>query len=493
MFRLYSLCLWSAFINHSKNVLIGLISVFKQVEQFIQKKRLIVPDSTIIVGVSGGPDSLALLHFLWAYKNDKNITIVAVHVDHMFRGRESEEDLLHVKDFCEKFSIPFESVQLNVKAYQKERKLSPQVAARECRYQYFEQVMIKYRAEYLALGHHGDDQIETMLMRLVRGTTGLGYAGILAKRLFATGHVIRPLLCVTKEDILAYCKTHHLDPRFDPSNDRDDYTRNRFRHHVLPFLKEENQQIHKRFQQFSEKLEEDERLLEELTLQRMNTVIKKKEDKRISVDVKLFQSMPKPLQRRGIQLILNYLYKNASPNLSSIHIDHLLSLLENKHPSGVLHFPNQLRIIRSYDECHFTFLEKRAEPFCILIEPTSTIRLKNGDELVSESWEDYPSHLLGGDTFIIDPDLVSLPLYIRSRKNGDKMTIKGMKGRKKVKDIFIDEKVERQKRDTWPIIVDSNGEILWLPFLKKSSYEAMDRLKKNYILLKLRCNDSRGQ
>jgi tRNA(Ile)-lysidine synthase len=458
--------------------------MLEKVQSFSDKHELITNNSTILVGVSGGPDSIALLHFLWSQKDTKHLKIVAVHVDHMFRGKQSEEDLVFVESFCRRLGILYESIQIDVAAYRQEKQVSSQVAARECRFHFFTKMMQKYRADSLALGHHGDDQIETILMRLVRGSSLLGSAGIQVKRPFCNGEIIRPFLCITKDDIQKYCEEMNLDSRTDPSNEKDAYTRNRFRHHVLPFLKRENSNVHVHFQKFSEILTEDELFLQELTQQKLNTVIKRKDDQGMLIEIGLLQSMPKPLQRRGIKLILNYLYKDTSPDLSSVHIDSLFNFLASENPSGTLHFPFGLRIVRSYGECEFTFLENEAEPYCIVIPQEGKISLDNGYDMISETCESYPKDLNGSDTFIFDPRLILLPLYVRSRKIGEKMTLKGMKGTKKVKDIFIDQKIPRGQRDTWPIVSDSEGNIIWIPLIKKSSFETDDRQKSKYIILK---------
>ncbi|MCH1626922.1 tRNA lysidine(34) synthetase TilS [Fredinandcohnia quinoae] len=457
--------------------------MIEKVNLFIKKNNLIEAQSTIIVGVSGGPDSLALLHYLYHFQKGKWKNLIAVHVDHMFRGKQSEEDLLFVKDYCNQLGIQFEAAQIDVTTYQQEHHLSTQVAARECRYQFLEEIMYKYNADYLALGHHGDDQVETILMRLVRGSKGNGYAGMQVVRPFACGSIIRPFLLITKDDIESYCTRFDLYPRRDPSNDKDDYTRNRFRHHVLPFLKQENSSVHEHFQQFSEQVIEDNQLLDELTVAKMNTVMKRKEDKQIEIKIDLFLSMPKSLQRRGIQLILNYLYKDIPSSLSSNHIDNLLTLLKNDHPSGELHFPKDLKIIRSYNSCFFTYDEEKRNTYRFQIDESGNYKIMDGSIISTQMLDHFPQMVKGNDFFIIDPDTVKLPLYVRTRKQGDKMTLKGMNGSKKVKDIFIDNKISIHKRDVWPIVEDSRGDILWLPGLKKSSFEANCMTKTKYIVL----------
>lgn len=459
--------------------------MIEQVNHFIQKNELIKDQSTIVVGVSGGPDSLALLHYLYHFQQKKWNRLIAAHVDHMFRGKQSEEDLLFVKEYCEKLGIQFEAVQIDVTSYQKRNQLSTQVAARECRYRFLAEVMIKYNADYLALAHHGDDQIETILMRLVRGSKGIGYAGMQMLRPFACGSIIRPFLSIAKEDIESYCTRHDLHPRRDPSNDSDDYTRNRFRHHVLPFLKQENPSVQARFQQFSEQVIEDNQLLDELTVAKMNTVMKRKEDKQIEIEIDLFLTMPKSLQRRGIQLILNYLYKDIPSTLSSIHIDHLFALLKSDYPSGELHFPKDLKVIRSYNSCLITYGVEKISTYRFQIDAPGNYYIDDGATISTQLLDCFPEMVKGNDSFVVDLDAVKLPLYVRTRKQGDKMTLKGMNGSKKVKDIFIDKKIPLSKRDKWPIVEDSCGTILWVPGLKKSSFEAeADRkTKTQYIAL----------
>ncbi|MFS0821024.1 tRNA lysidine(34) synthetase TilS [Bacillus sp. 1P02SD] len=457
--------------------------MMENVKRFIKKHELIKNGSTVIVGVSGGPDSLALLHYLLHHQ--KGVTLVAAHVDHMFRGKESEEDLLYVKEFCESFQIPFESIQIDVTSYKKEHGLSSQVAAREVRYDFFDEVMRKHKADYLALGHHGDDQIETILMRLVRGSKGVGYAGMQVKRPFSCGSIIRPFLVVTKAEIEEYCKEWKLLPRRDPSNDKDDYTRNRFRHHVLPFLKKENPAVHEHFLQFSQYMTEDNEVLDELTIEKMNKVMKRNEDNEIEIEIPPFLAMPKSLQRRGIQLILNYLYKELPPSLSAVHIDNLLTFMANNHPSGELHFPAGLRIVKSYESCTYTYTDckENISPYRFHIDTPGLYKLEDGSEIKSQVWKSYPNELVGNDCFVIDPEIIQLPIYVRTRKIGDKMRLKGMNGSKKVKDIFIDKKIPLHRRDHWPIVEDEQGKILWLPGLKKSPYEASCKTKSHYIVL----------
>ena len=457
----------------------------KKVDAFVERHNLLEEHSTVVVGVSGGPDSLALFFYLLEKREEKKLQIVVAHVDHMFRGEESQEDLRYVKHLCENLNVVCEAIQIDVKQYQKQNRMSAQVAARECRYAFLERIMRKHNAQYVALGHHGDDQIETVLMRLVRGSTSKGYSGISAKRAFDKGSLIRPLLAVTKEEILDYCKRKDVDPRIDPSNTKETYTRNRLRKYVLPHLKQENPNVHERFQAFSKFMQEDEEYLQELAFEKMNKVIKKKDTKRVVVSIPAFESIPIPLQRRGIQLILNYLYEYKIPSsLSSVHIDKVIEFFKRTHPSGVLHFPGGLEVVRTYEECIFRFVEEKVVFSSHVLQVPGKVTLVNGDEFVVEISDCVPS-MVNEMMFVAKYNEIASPLIVRPREDGDRMSIQGMNGTKKIKSIFIEAKVPKEKRADWPIVCDANGNVIWVPLLKRSAFaisrETVD--KDTYIIV----------
>ncbi|QUG82032.1 tRNA lysidine(34) synthetase TilS [Bacillus nitratireducens] len=466
-----------------------------KVDDFVKQHDVLKKHSTIVVGVSGGPDSLALLYYLLEKRAEKQLEIVVAHVDHMFRGNESHEDLQFVQSLCKELGVICETIRINVSQYQQQYGMNAQVAARECRYAFLETIMKKYDARYVALGHHGDDQVETILMRLVRGSTPKGYAGIAVKRPFHNGYLIRPLLGVTKEEIVDYCNKLKVITRIDPSNKKEVYTRNRLRKYVLPYLKEENPQVHEKFQKFSVQMQEDEAYLQELAFEKMNKVITKKSDKQISLSIPAFESMSMPLQRRGIQLILNYLYEYKVPSsLSSIHIDKVIEFFKRIQPSGSLDFPGGLKIIRTYEECSFGFKHEIVSPFLQDLSVPGTIILPNGDKFVTEVSEDIPSNM-NETVFVAKYNDISYPLRIRSRENGDRMSIQGMDGTKKIKAIFIESKVPKEKREEWPIVCDASENIIWVPLLKRSAFAISKEVAKKdkYIIIHYKSKESSGR
>lgn len=437
------------------------------VRAFIKRHQLVKEHSTVLIAVSGGPDSMALLHFFWNHRTEWHLRLIAISVDHQLRGEESLEDLAYVKAFCRERDIEFVGISLDVPAYKQEMQMSTQIAARERRYQFFAEQMNTYHADYLALGHHGDDQVETVLMGLVHSASVHSLAGIPLKRDFASGKIIRPFLCVTKDAIENYCREHAIIPRRDPSNDENTYTRNYYRHEVIPLLKKKNRNIHRTIQHLSRSLHEDEAFLEQEAGKMAEQAVTF-DDQRTAVyfDIRVFNSYPHSLQRRVFHLILNYLYHDIPKKMSYVHEEQFFAMLNESHGHVRIDFPHHLVLERSYQTMSFYFKNRASDPLAyhMLIDIPGETVLPNG-MVISAEVTSFPDR--GDMVYVCDKRKVSLPLHVRTRKPGDRLSWKGLKGSKKVKDIFIDAKIPLNERDTWPVITDNNDEVLWVVGLKK--------------------------
>lgn len=452
----------------------------ERARQAINKYGLIKQDERLLIGVSGGADSMALLHFLCSLRKEYNLQLVVAHVDHMFRGQQSYEDYLFVEKYCAEWDVVFAGTRIDVPAYISKTGKSSQVASREARYKFYEEVMRKYRIHKLVLAHHGDDQIETILMRLTRGASGEARAGIQMKRTFREHEIIRPFLFADKDDIEDYCQKYGIAYRLDESNLKPVYARNRYRMQVLPFLKKENAQVHEHFQRFSEDLLEDEAFLNSLANERLKALVLKK-DNEVKISIEAFLQTPKPLQRRCIHLILNYLYFERQEDLSATHIESMITLFQSSHPSGEIHLPAGLKVIKSYDEGIFTFRQKDSEPYSYTIHIPGEVVLPNGRKITASANQSVEEK--SNNFFIANLEDIHLPLTVRTRNNGDRMKVKGLNGSRKVKDIFIDKKIPVTERASWPIVEDAGGEIIWVPGLSKSDKEAVKE-SKSFITLK---------
>ncbi|KKE77606.1 tRNA lysidine(34) synthetase TilS [Oceanobacillus caeni] len=442
----------------------------KSVLKFINQHQLIKKGATVLVGVSGGADSMALLHFLHSNRNRWEINVIAISVDHQLRGEESLLDLEFVRDTCNKWEIQFVSGSLDVKTYKEKERLGTELAARRLRYEFFSSQMETFQADYLALGHHGDDQIETMLMSLTRSASSTAFSGIPVKREFSTGWIIRPFLCLTKLDIENYCKEMNIKPRIDETNFDTAYTRNYFRKYILPLIKEKNNNIHTTIQHLSETLYEDEKYLQEKALEMVKNVVEFNAKRNTATfQIQTFKTKPQALQRRALHLILNYLYNDLPSNLSYIHEEEFFSLLYSEKANNRINFPLQLRVEKSYEKIIFRFsrpMNEEDNSFHELLTIPGEVTLPDGSVISAQINRNKEQNKV---THGFYSSQVALPLHIRTRRPGDRMTWTGLNGSKKIKDIFIDEKIPIDKRNSWPILVDNKGEILWLIGLKKGN------------------------
>ncbi|WP_339181337.1 tRNA lysidine(34) synthetase TilS [Oceanobacillus sp. FSL W7-1293] len=441
----------------------------QEVCAFIRRHRLIQKHATVLVGVSGGPDSIALLHFLNNISSKWELSLTAVTIDHQLRNGDSADDCQFVKDTCQEWGIPCVERMVDVRQYQKEKGVSEEVAARELRYSVYLDLMHEKKADLLALGHHADDQIETMVMRMVRMATSNALKGIPMRRDFAGGEIIRPLLGVTKNNILAYLEKYQLSYQVDKTNADDTYTRNYYRKNVVPLLKGKNPRIADTIQTLSETLAQDEQYLQEQAKEMVEKVVEFREDTReICFAAEAFSELPQALQRRAFHLILNYLYGTLPKDLSYIHEVNFFDLLRRRNGSASIDFPLRLRVTNIYGKIYLQFGQqpsvKSAQP-SLLPVPGETV-LSDDTKIEAAIIKEAPAE--DEATFVFPLDSISLPLHIRVRKAGDRMSVRGLNGSKKLKDIFIDAKIPQNMRDNWPIIVDDKGKILWVVGLKKA-------------------------
>ncbi|OZU89541.1 tRNA lysidine(34) synthetase TilS [Virgibacillus indicus] len=442
------------------------------VKAFMKKHQLLTENATVLAAVSGGPDSMALLHFLHTIQNDWNINLIAISADHQLRGEESKADLHYVQEICRQWGIKCITDTLNVQVYKKEKQISTEVAARELRYHFFAEQMERFDGDYLALGHHGDDQVETMLMSLVRSASSSAFSGIPVKREFSKGLIIRPLLCVKKTQLESYCEENNIKPRIDSTNLETEYTRNFYRKNIIPLIKEKNNNIHTTMQHMSETIREDEQYLQSEAAKMFQRAVNlDAENNQASFEIDVFKTHPFALQRRAFHLILNYLYDELPKDLSYMHEEQFFALLQKAEGNVQIDFPHQLKLERSYKKIAFHFIKQHPQnPFYhFTLDIPGKIELPDGSLVTSEIVEHHKEQ--DRFSYFCDTKQAALPLHIRTRQSGDRMSWKGLNGSKKVKDIFIDAKIPKTKRDSWPIVVDNNGEILWLIGLKKGQPE----------------------
>ena len=405
-------------------------------------------DEYLIIGVSAGPDSMALMHMLQQNANKK---LVCTHINHNVR-KESNEEAEFLKRYCRENNIIFEC--LKIESY-KENNFENE--ARNKRYNFYKEILNKYHSHTLLLAHHGDDLIETILMKIIRGSNIQGYAGIKAYSYLEDYIIIRPLLNLTKEDLIEYNKKNNIKYYIDASNDDITYTRNRLRKKILPLLKEEDKNIHQKFIKYSETLQEYYNFVKDEAKKKMKNMVTDN-----CIDINIFKSENKLIQKHIIFNILSNIYNNESNIIKNEHIDSILNIISNDKPNLSINLPNNYVAIKEYDKLSFTQKEEK-ELYKSLFNNTIKI-----DNIIIDKIDKIDTD--GNDVCRINSNKIKLPLYIRNRKKGDYIEVLGLDGKKKVKDIFIEKKIPLTNRKSYPLLVDADNKILWIPFLKKSKY-----------------------
>ena len=421
---------------------------------------------SVVLGVSGGPDSMALLHLMTRLKKALDIEVVCAHVNHN-TGRPGQfEEQKFVERFCKQNNIVFET--LTIDDYGDDNFHNE---AHSKRYNYFDKLVKQYNAKYLLTAHHGDDLIETILMRIVRGSTLRGYSGF-SKVVKKNGYkIIRPLIQVTKEEILEYNKKNNIKYALDSSNFKDVYTRNRFRKYIVPQLKKEDINVHKKFYKFSKTLLEYNEFIDKL----VNSKIKEIYPNNV-LNIEKFRIEDKIIQQKVIYHILENTYQDDLMLITDKHVDILLDVIKSKRSNVKVHLPNGVQAIKSYDTLVLSTINREVNSYDI--ELNKFVNLPNGKniEVVKDT------KLTNNFVCRLNSKEISLPLHVRSRQNGDKILIKGMIGKKKINDVFIDCKIPMDERDKWPIVVDNDGLVVWLPGLKKTKFDKTIDEKYDIIL-----------
>ena len=391
--------------------------MLNKVSAFLRSHGLVTAGDAVVCAVSGGADSVALLFALYLLREKLQISLSAAHFNHGLRGAESDGDQRFVEDFCRQYEIPLYLGSAHVTPGKK----GLEAAARKARYDFFETLPGK-----IATAHTADDNAETVLMHLIRGTGLKGLGGIAPSR----GNIIRPMLDVTRQEVLAFLQEYHLSWVEDSSNGTDDFLRNRIRHHVMPLLKQENPKLSENVSSMALRLRQDEQILSELTAETLP-------------DVKTLRQMPQSLRLRHLH---GFLQRCGVPEPETDHVLLAESLVLSDKPSATASFPGGIVIARNYDHLEkpeATFSVEQQElpcPGCVELPGMRIICQK----------ADAPA--LKWDCFTVYPQG---SIVIRPRKSGDVMRLQG--GTKSLKELFVDRKIPAGRRSSIPVIADEAG------------------------------------
>ncbi len=420
-------------------------------------RQLIAPHDVVIVGVSGGPDSMMLLSLLQQLAKQIPITLCVVHLNHQIRP-EAAEDAQFVSDYCQRNQIDCRVIAVDVIALAQKEKLSVEEAGHRARFAAFVKVRQEIGANKLALGHHKNDRAETVLLHFLKGT-GLEGLAVMPPQ---DGWIVRPLITLSKDEILAYCTAHHLPYCIDATNAHDDYLRNKIRLSLLPQLRETyNNRLDDALIRLAILSGEDKDYWQQATLARWQQMGSCDEHS-VCLDLSQWQTEPLSLKRR----LLRYAYQLMRPQsqgLSFGTVELLMALAEGNNGSKTLHLPEGICAHKCYGRlCLAEKNEAESFSFCYEWSLNETLHLLELGLCFQAEFSEQPfSKPTDFWTIVVDGDKLPSVLTVRQRREGDNLQPLGMKGRKKVKNYFIDQKVPQNYRHQIPLVF-ADKELLWL-------------------------------
>lgn len=452
--------------------------IFDKVLSTINKHNLIQKGDKIVLGLSGGPDSVCLLHVLNRLKKDFNIEIYAAHLNHQIRGIEAQKDALYVSKLCEDMGIIFFVKSINVPKYCENEGLSLEEGARKLRYEMFYEIKDKIKANKIAIGHNLNDQAETVMMRIMRGTGLKGLKGIDYIR---DNCIIRPILDVERNEIEEYCEAYNLNPRIDKTNLENIYARNKIRLDLLPYMKDNfNSNVIESIVRMSNSLKSDNDYIEKEAEAKFREVSNIKEKGFVEINLDDFVCLHDAIKVRVLRNSIKHILGDTN-FVDQRHIEDIMSLEDNSKVNKMLTLPRNIFVYRKKDSIILTNEEIVNEEieFYYNVPSNGFIKIKELKQIIETqvmSIDRYKSMKLDNSSKGFDFNKVKGGIVIRSRRQGDK--IKLAMGSKKVKDLFIDLKIPREERCKIPIITDSEGIICVGDYKISENYKIDENTKE---------------
>ncbi|RQD75602.1 MAG: tRNA lysidine(34) synthetase TilS [Halanaerobium sp. MSAO_Bac5] len=468
------------------------MNLVREFKKNIEENNLLSTGDKVLLAVSGGADSLTMLDLFFRLKDDFAVDIALIHLDHQFR-KESAQEAAFVEQKAEELGIDFYTKKVNLPEIINQENISAEAAARRERFDFFREIYFKYNFDLLALAHHQDDQAETVLLNLFRGSGLRGLSGI-EKSLKLKGlKVIHPLLDFSKKEILKYCQDNNLKPRYDSSNKENIYSRNIIRNKILPIIEAEiNPAVKDVIARNAKLIADEEQFLNKIAEKKYNNCLISSESDKLVLELKTLNNYDQVMKRR----IFRIAYQLLKADLEDLYLEHILEiekLLNDLTTGRGIDLPASIRVEISYE--HLIFFKKNIiESRKITRKKLLELNKKNkfNSIYVLEAFIKARDNIdlnANSSQAVIDIEKVELPLYMCSRKKGDSFIPLGMQGKKKLKDIFIDQKVPKYKRDQIPIIVDSRGNIVWVSGFRIADDYKVTAETEKVLVLKLKNNN----
>lgn len=447
-----------------------------RVKKTLKKYKMLTQGEKVILGVSGGADSIAMLYALNELV-DYGLELIVAHLNHGIRGDEAKGDAEFVKETAKSLRLTFVYGEVDTLSFKEESQLSLEDAARTLRYKFFDQVLNKHYATKIATAHTLDDQAETVLMRLLRGSGSRGLSGIPP----VSNSIVRPLIDTSRSEIEEYLRSKGVEWVEDSTNESPEFLRNRIRQDLLVELESYNPQIKETLSRTAEILRSEEEFIRKEALKHFDDIFSPNKSELIG-DLKYYRSVEKPLRFSLLRLTIEKL-NTSLKNISSTHIVSADDFLLSETASGEVELPQGTVIVKGYDtflvtkksELELEFSYNIQSPgkwsfpeFSVSIEYIKTDELAENDESVA----------------YFDPETVSFPIEVRNFKPGDRFSPLGMTTSKKLQDYFTDIKLPKFLRSRVPIFI-SKDEIMWLGGIRLDNRFKVTDKKKEVLMIKL--------
>lgn len=426
--------------------------MYQRAVETVEKYNMINDGDSIVVGLSGGADSCALTMFLAGLIKKYGIKITAVHINHGIRGAEADSDEAFARAFCDRLGVDFTAYHCDVPAEAKKRGIGEEEAGRLVRYEKFRETAKNIGADKIAVAHNLNDTAETLMMNLCRGSGLKGLGGIQP----VSGNIIRPLIYCSRKEIEDYCTENGIEFRTDSTNLENDYTRNKIRNMLFPWLKENiNPSADMNMTKTASILREEEEFLERLAERAYDEAVIERTPDRITLDARKLAKQDTVIRKRVIRSALGEIRQDTR-NIGRTHTEDAEMILMGQ-TGKMINLPGNICVRKSYDILDIYSGREEKKEFCYDIPYGKKIYVPEMDRfvLLAEKRQSLPDNCINVYTKKIDYDKIKDRIQLRTRRKGDVLSIKG--GNKKIKDIFIDDKIPAEKRDTFPLIADGNS------------------------------------
>jgi tRNA(Ile)-lysidine synthase len=445
----------------------------------IKRYKMIKENDKIVMGVSGGPDSLCMLDILYNLKDLFNLKLYVVHVNHLIRGEEARRDAQFVENICCKLKLPFFLFEKDVKKIAKEMGYSEEEAGRYVRYQAFEEVLKEVKGNKIAVAHNKNDVVETVFLNLIRGAGMTGLIGIKP----VNGNIIRPLIEIERKEIEIYLKEKGLKPAIDFTNYEDLYKRNKVRLKLIPFINETFEvDIIKNIYRMAKIILEENDYLEKECEKIFNEVCYFNQEE-IFADIEKLRVQHPAIQRRLVRLMYQKL-KGDIYGLEYIHVEDVLSLLD-KPTSSKIDLPFEIEALKSYNNLIMRKVkQKEVKTFWAKLNIPGITNIDGIGQFKTTvlGIEEVKKLDIGKYTKFFDYDKIQKDVVIRNRQAGDVFSPLNMGGSKKLKEFFVDEKIPREIRSSIPLLAIGN-EIVWVVGYRMSDKFKVDKNTKKVLVI----------